>query len=217
MISTRLVPDVPGKWLPVLMAAVLLQACAHNAATPEPEGAVTPQCPIMESVELQCPDNEPEVVERVVKRTVVVPQPRPEEALTIIGAVESVRVDPPGAHLDARIDTGATTTSIHADDKQEFERDGRRWVRFNLNDITDEELRHIELPVERTVLIKRHNADSVRRYVVKMWISLGTIREQVEVTLADRGDFEYPLLIGRNFLTDTALVDVSRQYLVTTP
>jgi len=197
--------------------AILLQACAQMAPAPQPVETGTPECPVIELPELQCPDTEPNVIERVVKRTVVVPQPRTEEVLAVIGAVETVRVDPPGVHLDARIDTGATTSSIHADDKQEFERDGRRWVRFSLSDVTDEDLRHIELPVERTVLIKRHNADSARRYVVRMWVSLGGIREHIEVTLADRGDFEYPLLIGRNFLTDTAIVDVSRQYLVTTP
>ncbi len=201
----------------VLIPILTLQGCAHPVVSPQEAEVEVPECAVPSPVEPICPVVEPEVVERVIKRTVVVSQPRAEEALSVIGAVETVRVDPPGVHLDARIDTGATTSSIHADDKQEFERDGRRWVRFSLSDVTDEALRNIELPLERTVLIKRHNADSVRRYVVRMWITLGDVREHVEVTLADRGDFEYPVLIGRNFLTDTALVDVSRQYLVTTP
>lgn len=196
---------------------LLLQACATPAVSPDGASAELVECVIPEFMVTECPAGEPEVIERIVKRTVVVERPQAEGALTVIGAVEMVRVDPPGVQLEARIDTGATTSSIHADDKQEFERDGRRWVRFSLNDISDEALRHIELPVERTVLIKRHNAESVRRHVVRMWVTLGDIRERIEITLADRGDFEYPLLIGRNFLTDTALVDVSRQYLVTTP
>lgn len=196
---------------------LLLQGCVTPAVPPGESGVDQTDCVMLEPVVPECPVYEPEVIERVVKRTVVVERPREDGALTVVGAVETVRVDPPGIQLDARIDTGATTSSIHADDKQEFERDGRRWVRFSLSDVSDEELRHIELPVERTVLIKRHNAESARRYVVRMWVTLGDIREQIEVTLADRGDFEYPLLIGRNFLTDTALVDVSRQYLVTTP
>lgn len=201
----------------LIAASFALQACVTTPTSTGGSQAEAVECLLLEPVVPECPAPEPKVVERVVKRTVVVERPREESILTVVGAVETVRVDPPGIQLDARIDTGATTSSIHADDKQEFERDGRRWVRFSLSEVTDENLRSIELPVERTVLIKRHNAESVRRYVVRMWVTLGDIREHIEVTLADREDFEYSLLIGRNFLTDTALVDVSRQYLVPTP
>jgi hypothetical protein len=65
------------------------------------------------------------------------------------------------------------------------------------------------------VLIKQHGRDPERRYVVRMWLTLGDIRSRVDVTLSDREDFEYPLLVGRNFLVDSAIVDVSRQHLQT--
>lgn len=215
----RLVPATLMRlhWAALISAGLLLSACVTPPSPVSESQVETAECLVLEPVVPECPMTEPKVVERVVKRTVVVERPREEGSLTVIGAVEKVRVDPPGIHLDARIDTGATTSSIHADDRQEFERDGRRWVRFTLSEVSDEGLRHIELPVERTVLIKRHNAEAARRYVVRMWVTLGDIREHIEVTLADREDFEYSLLIGRNFLTDTALVDVSRQYLVPTP
>src|SRR5690625_4193263 len=174
----------------LVVAGLALQACVTPPPPPAESQPEAVECLLLEPVVPECPVPEPEVVERVVKRTVVVERPREESILTVVGAVETVRVDPPGIQLDARIDTGATTSSIHADDKQEFERDGRRWVRFSLSEVTDENLRNIELPVERTVLIKRHNADPVRRYVVRMWITLGDIRERIEVTLADREDFE---------------------------
>jgi hypothetical protein len=45
-----------------------------------------------------------------------------------------------------------------------------------------------------------------------LWLALGELRSLVEVTLSDRLDYEYPLLIGRNFLVDTVIVDVSRHH-----
>ncbi len=51
-----------------------------------------------------------------------------------------------------------------------------------------------------------------RRYVVRMWVSLAGTRSRIDVNLSDREDFEYPLLVGRNFLVDTVIVDVSRRH-----
>ena len=41
---------------------------------------------------------------------------------------------------------------------------------------------------------------------------VGAIRSKIDVNLSDRTDFEYPLLIGRNFLMDNMIVDVSRHH-----
>jgi hypothetical protein len=41
---------------------------------------------------------------------------------------------------------------------------------------------------------------------------LGQILSKIDVNLSDRTDFEYPLLIGRNFLMDNMIVDVSRHH-----
>ena len=45
-----------------------------------------------------------------------------------------------------------------------------------------------------------------------MWVTVGDSRSRIDVNLADRSGFEYPMLIGRNFLTDTMIVDVSRHH-----
>ena len=137
-----------------------------------------------------------------------------DKKLLVVGSVERLTISPPGLKLRARIDTGAETTSLHADPIVRFERDGKRWVRFTLQASPDAEPVVMERPVERRVRIKRHDADSQRRYVVKLWLQLGEIKEHVEVTLTDRSDFEFPLLVGRNWLTDTAVVDVSRRYVI---
>lgn len=202
----------------LLLASLALSACSALQPGPEPpvEVAQCPEPPPCPACEVQqCPA--PEVVEKIVE----VPAPLPPMATTagemhlpIIGGVEKVKVEPGDLVLDARIDTGAETTSIHAEDISLVEKDGKRYVRFTLLDEATKEQLPMEVRLRRRVLIKQHGDDEPeRRYVVRMWLTLGDNRARVDVTLSDREDFEYPLLVGRNFLVDTAIVDVSRQYL----
>ncbi|MFD2230410.1 ATP-dependent zinc protease [Alkalimarinus sediminis] len=131
----------------------------------------------------------------------------------IIGAVEKVALPEQKISLDARIDTGATTTSINAQNIKQFERDGKKWVKFEIHNASGK-LATLEKPVSRVVNIKRHGAADQNRYAVKVKLKLGEINLLTEVTLADRAKFTYPLLIGRNFLQDMAIVDVSKEYTV---
>ena len=145
---------------------------------------------------------------------VSVPCPENTVKLQIVGSVEWALVGKDGVRAKARIDTGAKTSSIHAEKVQEFERDGKPWVRFEFDGESGATPVKMERPVERRVRIKRHDDSSQRRYVVKLLMRLGELQEQVEVSLNDRTDFDYPVLIGRNFLTDNAVVDVSRQFVI---
>ncbi|MDF4535811.1 ATP-dependent zinc protease, partial [Vibrio parahaemolyticus] len=113
----------------------------------------------------------------------------------------------------ARIDTGATTSSISAVDIVPFERGGQDWVKFRIehDNIRSEEL---SLPVERWVRIRQSSAEEAqRRAVVVAWIQIGDLKEQTEFTLTDRTHLTYPLLLGRSFFKDVAVVDVSRHYI----
>lgn len=182
-------------------------------APPEP-----PPCPVCASPEaLQCP--EPQVIEKIIE----VPAPVPQAAmattagkmhLPIIGAVEWVTVEPGDVQMEARIDTGAETTSVHAEDIQLVEKDGKRYVQFTLLDPASGEQVALEERLRRKVLIKQSAGDPERRYVIRMWLTLGETRSRVDVTLSDREFLDYPLLIGRNFLIDTMIVDVSQQHLL---
>ena len=129
----------------------------------------------------------------------------------IIGAVEKVELPEQKISLNARIDTGATTTSINAQNIKKFERDGKKWVKFEIHNESGK-LVSLEKPVTRMVNIKRHGAEDQIRYAVKLKLKLGKVNTVSEVTLADRAKFTYPLLIGRSFLTDMAIVDVSKEF-----
>ena len=135
-------------------------------------------------------------------------------SLLIIGAVEYVTITDKDLRLKARIDTGAQTSSIGVDSVQMFERDGERWVMFTIKDRNTQKIESFKRALKRNVRIKQHEQSPDRRQVVEMTLSLGTITRKVEVTLNNRDDFKYPLLIGRNFLDAEAVVDVSRRYLM---
>ncbi len=174
-----------------------------------------PSCPSCPSAAVQqCP--EPQVIEKIV--TVTAPPPPPVKAATagkmnlpIVGAVEWVKVEPGDLRLPARMDTGAANTTLHAEDIELVEKDGKRWVHFSVLDPDTQEKVEVEQRLRRKFVIKQSDGGEQYRYVVKLWITVGESRSLVEVTLTDRDKMEYPLQIGRNLLVDTVIVDVSRQ------
>jgi hypothetical protein len=134
------------------------------------------------------------------------------EGKMLLGEVERVWVDPPGLQMIARIDTGASTSSLDADNITSFERDGDDWVRFDVSNSAGEQVT-IERPVEKYVRVfQQADKSGSRRPVVDLRLVLGDVRDTFSFTLADRSHLEQGMILGRNFLTDMALVDVSKQY-----
>ncbi len=155
------------------------------------------------------PEQEP------VKQTQVSqPEPQPAKQLQgmqIIGEVEPVTILAAGLTLPARIDTGATTSSLDARDIKRFERDGQKWVRFMLLDRRSGKKVKVEGRLTRIVEITRHGAPDQKRPVVKLKARLGKVELLREFSLTDRSKFTYPVLIGRNILQGKLLVDVTRK------
>ena len=131
----------------------------------------------------------------------------------IVGETEYVYISPPDIKLSARIDTGAKTSSLNAIDLVEFERDGKPYARFNIINPVNGKNVEIERRIVKRVRIKEHEGESQRRPIVKMRVRLGSLDQHIEMSLIDRGEFEHQVLIGRNFLRDFAVVDVSKKYI----
>ncbi|MAI25558.1 MAG: hypothetical protein CMN75_05955 [Spirochaeta sp.] len=139
-----------------------------------------------------------------------------KDNLLVVGGVERVQVEPEGALLEARIDTGARTSSIDAQDITPFERDGKPWVKFRLP-LRDGKKSSVEIttPVTGRASIKRHGEAPLRRLVVSLRVVLGPIDRVSEFTLADRAGYDFPVLIGRSYLQGLALVDVDKEKTLT--
>jgi len=128
----------------------------------------------------------------------------------IAGWVEKISLIDPPYLLKAKLDTGAKTSSIHAENIELFKRDGKRWVRFTLVLNVDDEKTEtfvLEKSRERRVKIKEHDGGYSRRPVVEIDICFNGRPYPVEFTLVDRSEFIYPVLLGRGFLAGVAVID----------
>ncbi|WP_371186858.1 ATP-dependent zinc protease [Thalassotalea maritima] len=130
----------------------------------------------------------------------------------MLGEIENVHLSKEQLTFSARIDTGAVTSSIGVYSKVRFERDGKKWIRFTLEE--GEQAPVYEYPLERTIrIVQQSSTDVSRRPVIKLRFRIGSKDYSAEFSLADRAHLEYQVLIGREFLRDIAVVDVSSKYL----
>ncbi|MSR15799.1 MAG: hypothetical protein EXR86_14850 [Gammaproteobacteria bacterium] len=133
-----------------------------------------------------------------------------------LGWLERVRLQPWDIVVKAKLDTGAKTAAIHATDITRFKKDGKSWVRFKLSlDHRDPNSGTflVERPLAREVKIKlRGTKKNDLRPTVKLEFCFGNDRYEALFTLVNREKFNYPMLLGRRFLTDLAVVDPGAKY-----
>ncbi len=136
----------------------------------------------------------------------------------LVGRIEKIRLTPPGRVFHARIDSGATTSSLDAREIETFERDENEWVRFKIQDPEKDLLYEVEKPLSRHVrILQASTSEADRRPVVELQIQIGPIKLVEEFTLVDRTHLDHQVLIGRNILMDLMVVDVARKFLVALP
>jgi hypothetical protein len=131
----------------------------------------------------------------------------------VIGWIERIAITSEGIIMEAKVDTGADYSSVHADDVRYFGREGVCWVEFVLRD-RDGKQHVMQRPLIRMSRIKKKTTGFQERPVVEIEICVGERRQLAQVNLAQRGHFRYPLLLGRNFLGTHYLVDPASEYLV---
>lgn len=127
----------------------------------------------------------------------------PSEKITI-GAVEDIILLPWGVILPARIDTGASMSSL---DARELKIKGRI-AEFRLSG--DHGGLRLRVQVKRWQTVKS-GIGRERRPVVEMSLCLGLRKIRTDVTLDDRSGLYFPFLVGREALRDHFVVDVGRE------
>lgn len=136
---------------------------------------------------------------------------------TPLGWVERGMVLPEEVTVKFKLDTGALTSSMHAEDIEYFERDGDEWVRFDLDlkDIERDKL--VKSRIER----KLHRELTVRgaggkedRPVVLMKVCIGDRLLEEQFSLRDRDEMHYPVLLGRRTLEKLGPVDSARTFTI---
>ncbi len=125
-----------------------------------------------------------------------------------VGTVEDVIMLPWGVKLPARIDTGAAKSSL---DARELSIESNTVAVFKLPD------KHGGTRIRLPIVEWRHvrtNEGLKKRPIVEIELCVGTKRLRTQVALDNRSEVKYPLLIGRNTLKGSFVVDVKRKHLL---
>lgn len=137
----------------------------------------------------------------------------PDEETVVLGYVEEVYVGNIALAMRGKLDTGADSSSVHARDVELYDKNGRdTWVRFKLIGKDGRTVKY-DQNVIRFAHIKTKTGGTIRRPVIRLPLCVGGKRGHAEVNLADRGDFEYDILVGREFLADRIVVDAGQTFI----
>lgn len=133
-----------------------------------------------------------------------------------LGWIEEISVQPWEIDVKAKLDTGALTSSMHAEDIERFNRDGKEWVRFTVNledeDSSKEVFKRIERPMYRDFVAVGAGGKDLRP-VVLMKVCIGDTIHEEQFSLRDRSNMLYPVLLGRRTIQHLGAVDVTSTFL----
>jgi hypothetical protein len=121
-------------------------------------------------------------------------------------------LDVPG--IKAKIDTGARTSALHAYQVAFFDRDGVTWVRFQVHPVQRRRrpVLHCEAPLVDRRVVTSSNGAREERPVIRTRMRLGPVERRIELTLSNRDDMGFRMLVGREALRGRFLVDARHSY-----
>ncbi|MBN3522151.1 ATP-dependent zinc protease [Algoriphagus lutimaris] len=130
----------------------------------------------------------------------------------VIGRKEKVSIPEFDLYLVwAKVDTGAYTSSIHAENIQVKEEDGKKVLTFQVLMPGHKSYTGKEIKVDRfrEKSVKNSFGQAETRYLIQVTFQLAGEEYPAEFTLSDRSKMRNPILLGRKILKDKFLVDVS--------
>ena len=110
--------------------------------------------------------------------------------------------------IKAKVDTGARTSAIHAFSVEEFEQDKQLWVRFGVhpNQGDNDTIKWCEALVIDQRNVTDSGGHTEKRYVIQTELSLGQKQWPIEVTLTNRDNMLFRMLLGRTAMTAGNLI-----------
>jgi len=117
--------------------------------------------------------------------------------------------------IKAKVDTGARTSSLHALDIEPYDKDGVTRVRFLVHPLPERP--DVEIHCDAQVLDRREitssNGVTEERFVIRTPFSLSGQEWPIEISLTNREDMQYRMLIGRSTMSGRMIVDPDRSML----
>lgn len=121
-----------------------------------------------------------------------------------------------GHPIRAKIDTGASVSSLHAYNPHLVSFKGHDCVEFETSHAVRAQRIHCVAPLARKSAVKSSNGDVEDRFVIYTKLNLASHMADIEVTLSDRSAMQFPLLIGRQALRGRWLIDPYAEYMLGT-
>ena len=118
--------------------------------------------------------------------------------------------------IEAKVDTGAFTTALHCHDIVEKVKNGKKVLSFKLLDPLHPHYNNKEIIFDtyEKATIKNSFGESEERYVIRTVIKIGRKRINAKVSLTNRGNMRYPVLLGRRILKRRFIVDVAEEFML---
>jgi hypothetical protein len=119
-------------------------------------------------------------------------------------------------NIEAKIDTGAYTTALHCHEIVEKTINNKKVLCFKILDPIHSEYNNIEHFFDEYELktIKNSFGECEERYIIKTLVKLGNKKIIAKVSLTNRGNMRFPVLLGRRILKNRFIVDVSHEFLL---
>jgi hypothetical protein len=116
--------------------------------------------------------------------------------------------------IKAKLDTGARTSAIHAFDVESYKRDGELRVRFLIHPLQKDDRLAVacDEKVEDVRSVSNPGGRREKRYIVRTELSLGGEAWPIDLSLTDRDEMGFRLLIGRTAMHGRLLVDPQRSF-----
>lgn len=136
--------------------------------------------------------------------------------VTVIGYHECIGLPELGfSEFAIKVDTGAKTTALHAENIESFDKDEQPWVRFRCATVVGERAKLCEFPIHTTRAITNTSGVPETRIVIRTLMILASRRWRIDISLTDRGSMKYPLILGRRALRKrNIVVHPGKTYLV---
>ena len=117
--------------------------------------------------------------------------------------------------IKAKVDTGARTSCLHTANYEIFEKDGKDWVRFTVHPIKDhnEVETHAEAAVTDYRIVRDSGGHEERRPFIKTKLNIGNDSWMIKMSLSNRENMKFRMLLGRTGLRRRTLVDCGSSFL----
>ena len=138
-----------------------------------------------------------------------------KKELPIIGWREWVKLPDLGVEMiKVKVDTGARSSALHTYDVQEFQKNGQRWVRFKIHPLqrSSKQVVQADAKILEFRSVRSSSGRAVRRPVIVTSVELLGICWSVELTLANRDNMGFRMLLGREAVRRRFLVDAGKSY-----